>query len=371
MTIAVNTRLNKETQPEGYEGFLFEMLGHLAKGFPEHQFIYIFDQSYNAKQNFAKNVLTIVSGPKTSSVLRLQYWFNYRIPAILRKHKADVLLSMEGICSLRTKIPQCLLLSDLGFLNHPELLKRSHTRFYKKFTPAFLAKAKSIATVSAFSRSLIAGRYKINAEKITVIYPVIDDIFKPIDWEEKEFIKEKYAEGKAYFLFNGDINQRSNLINLLKAFSFFKKRQKSNMLLLIAGNADEGSKKALKTYKLRNEIKLLEHLAKEDLAKITAAAYALVYPVLYADLALPALQAMQCAVPVITADEAGLSSICGKAALYANPGDHEDIAEKMMLVFKDENKANELIKAGNELLQQYEPGKTADLLMQCILKCTN
>jgi glycosyltransferase involved in cell wall biosynthesis len=143
------------------------------------------------------------------------------------------------------------------------------------------------------------------------------------------------------------------------------------MLLLIAGNADEGSKKALKTYKLRNEIKLLEHLAKEDLAKITAAAYALVYPVLYADLALPALQAMQCAVPVITADEAGLSSICGKAALYANPGDHEDIAEKMMLVFKDENKANELVKAGNELLQQYEPGKTADLLMQCILKCTN
>ena len=27
-----------------------------------------------------------------------------------------------------------------------------------------------------------------------------------------------------------------------------------------------------------------------------------------------------------------------------------------MLVFKDEDKAKELVKAGNELLQQYEPG---------------
>lgn len=371
MIIAVNTRLNKETQPEGYEGFLFEMLGHLSRRFPEYKFIYIFDQPYNAKQIFAKNVLTIVAGPKTSSTLRLQYWFNYRIPALLRKHKADVFLSMEDICSLRTKVPQCLLLTGLGFLDHPQLLKRSQARFCKKFTPAFLAKAKSIATVSDFSRSLIADRYKINPESIAVTNPIIDNIFKPIDWEEKEIIKEKYADGKAYFLFSGDVNEHSNLINLLKAFSFFKKRQRSSMLLLIAGNADESFKKALKTYKLRTEVKLLEDLEKEDLAKITAAAYALVYPVLYAVLVLPVLQAMHCAVPVITTNEPALTAVFGEAALYADHDDHEDIAEKMMLVFKDEDKANELVKAGNELLDQYEPGKNTDLLMQCILKAAD
>ena len=371
MTIAVNTRLNKETQPEGYEDFLFELLGHLATRFPQHQFIYIFDRPFDEKLAFAKNVTTVVTGPKTSSILRLQYWFNYKIPAILRKYKADVFLSMEGICSLRTKVPQCLLLSDLSFLNDPQLLKKSQYRFYTKFTSAFLAKANSIATISAFSKSVIADRYKIDAEDIAVINPVIDSIFCPLDWEEKEIIKEKYADGKAYFLFSGDISQRGNLINLLKAFSFFKKRQKSNMLLLIAGDADKAFKTALKTYKLRNEVRLLEHLTKEDLAKITASAYALVYPVFYTDLALPALQAMQSAVPVITSDTAALPSVFGKAALYANPSDHEDIADKMMLIFKDEDKANELVKAGNKLLQQYKPDKTADLLMQYILKCAN
>lgn len=371
MTITVNTRLNKETQPQGYEEFMFEMLGHLATRFPQHQFIYIFDSPHSETSVFSKNVKTIIAGPKTGSMLRLQYWFNYRVPAILRKHKADVFLSMEGICSLRTKVPQCLLLCDLSFLDHQQLLKKSQARFYKKFTPAFLARSKSIATVSSFSRSLIADRYKINVEGITVINPAVDEIFKPLGWEEKEFIKEKYAEGKAYFLFSGYINEHSNLINLLKAFSFFKKRQKSNMLLVIAGVAGESFKKALKTYKLKHEVKLLEHLTKADQAKVTGAAYAMVYPVLHTGLALPALQAMQCAVPVIASDTQAMHSIFGKAALYANPDDHEDIAQKMMLIFKDEGKANELIKAGNELLLQNEPDKNADLLMQCILKCAN
>jgi glycosyltransferase involved in cell wall biosynthesis len=370
MIIAVNTRLNKESQPEGYEGFLFSILDQLSKKNPQHQFIYIFDAP-NKNTVFPENVTPVVAGPKASSSLRLQYWFNYRIPAILRKHKAGVFVSLEGICSLRTKVPQCLLLSDLSFLNYPELLKKSKARFYTKFTAAFLTKSKSIATVSVFSRSLISKRYKINADEIAVINPVIDAIFTPLDWEEKERMKEKYAEGKAYFLFSGGINQRSNLINLLKAFTFFKKRQKSNMQLLITGNADETFKKELKTYKLRDEVKLLEGLDKAELAKITASAYAMVYPVLYDDMALPALQALQCNVPVVISDAGALPAIFGEAALYINPESHEDIAQKMMLVFKDEDKANELVKAGNELMQQYQPGKTADLLMQCILKAAN
>ena len=367
MIIAVNTRLNKETQPEGYEDFMFTILHQLTKKNPQHRFLFIFDSPYDEKINFAENVQPVIAGSKTSNSLRLQYWFNYKIPSVLRKHKADVFISMEGICCLRTKIPQCLLISDLRFLQYPQSIKKSQTRFYKKYTAAFLAKAKSIATVSEYSKKLIADHYKIAKEDIAVVHSGIDDIFKPLDWKEKEIIKEKYAGGKAYFLCSGN----NNLINLLKAFSFFKKRQKSNMMLLIAGNADAIFKKELSTYKYRDEVRLLENLAKEDYAKIMAAAYALVYPVLYTDLALPPLQAMQCGVAVVTSKTEGLPSICSEAALYSNTEDFKDIAENMMLVFKDENKVTELIEAGNKLIQQYRPGKSADLLMQCILKAIN
>lgn len=371
MIIAVNTRLRKEEQPEGYESFLFEILNRLTKKNPQHSFIFIFDKGYDEKLSFGKNVQPIVTGPETSTKLRLQYWLNYKIPAILRKYKAAVFVSMEGTCSLRTKVPQCLLLSDLSFLQQPQLLKKAQAGFYKKNTAAFLAKAKSIATVSEFSRSVIVNQYKINADDITLINAGVNEIFKPIDWEATEIIKEKYTQGKAYFLFSGDINQRSNLINLLKAFSFFKKRQKSNMMLLIAGNANEAFKKELNNYKFKNEVLLLENLQTNELAKITAATYAFVYPVLYTDFALPPLQAMQCGVPVIASNTGALPIICGDAALYCNPYDFKDIAENMMLVFKDEGKAGKLVKAGNAIVKQYQWDRAADLLMQCIFKCAD
>lgn len=354
-------------QPEGYETFLFTMLDHLAGKFPQHQFLYIFDKPYPAKLTFQKNVSPIVAGPKTSNSLRIQYWFNYKIPAVLRKHKADVFVSMEGICSLRTKLPQFLLVSDLSFLQSSSSTKKTAARFYKKYMPAFLAKAKVIAAVSAYSKKAISDQYKIAADNITVIHPDVDKIFKPLEWQEQESIREKYAEGKSYFL----CNTNSNLINLLKAFTFFKKRQKSSMLLLIAGNTDENFKKELKTYKLRSEVILLEYLDNAELSKITASAYAMVQPVLYDDIALPALQALQCQVPLVISETGSLPAIFGDAALYVNPESFEDIAQKMMLVFKDEEGAKGLVKAGNELMTQYRLDKNADLLMQCILNAAN
>ena len=368
MIIAVNTRLRKNEQPDGYEDFLFTCLNQLTKKYPQHQFLFIFDKPYAESLSFAKNVLPIIAGPQTSNSLRLQYWFNFKIPALLRKHKADVFVSMEGICSLRTKKPQCVLITDLGFLHQPALQKKWLVGFYKKFTPAFLAKAKTIVTVSEFAKSTLINHYKIDVARVDVIYPGVDEIFKPVDWDEKEIIKEKKADGKAYFLFSGDINANSNHINLLKAFSFFKKRQKSNMMLLIAGRADEQIVKDLKTYKFRDEVKLLEKLSIEELAKITAAAYTLVYPVLYSDLALPALQAMQSQTPVITSNTGALPSICGQAALYCNPMDFKDIAENMMLIFKDEDKAKKLVAAGKVQIQKHDWDNAAAILMQSIQK---
>ena len=376
MIVAVNTRFLAEGGPEDVGNFIFDpiaigCLSRLTEKFPQHQFIYIFDKPFNKNLIFAKNVTTIITGPETKNTLLLQYWFNYKIPAVLRKHKADVFISMDGICSLRTKLPQCLFIHDLSFLQYPQLLKKAQVRFFKKFTSKFLAKAKSIATVSQFSKSVIVDQYKISADKIDVVYSGINEIFKPIIPEEKETIKEKYTEGKEYFFSPGNNNLNSNLINLLKAFSFFKKRQKSNMMLLIAGKTDEPFKKDLETFKFRNEVRLLENLSKEELAKITAAAYAMVHPVFFDAVAMTPLQAMQCEVPVVSSNTGALPELCGNAALYFNPEDFKDIAEKMMLVFKDENKAKELVKTGRIQSKFYYWDKTAGLLWQSLLKAVN
>jgi glycosyltransferase involved in cell wall biosynthesis len=202
----------------------------------------------------------------------------------------------------------------------------------------------------------------------------VNTLFIPADWRQKEKIKDQYSTGKEYFLYSGTIDTQHNLINLLKAFSFFKKRQKSNMQLILASTAgikDAVFTKSLASYKYRTEVQLLERCSMETLAAVTAAAYALVYPVLYEGFCTSAAEAMQCGTPVITTNSSSLPEICGDAALYANSSDFNDIADKMMLLFKDEDKRNELIIKGLQQATQFNREKTAVRIWELLADSTN
>lgn len=98
-----------------------------------------------------------------------------------------------------------------------------------------------------------------------------------MEWEEREQIKEKYAGGTEYFLYAASIYPVDPLILLLKAFSYFKRWQQSNMKLIVAGATNrktEKLKEKLATYKYREDVILIENPAAEALIELTAGAYA-------------------------------------------------------------------------------------------------
>src|SRR5205085_4449722 len=132
--------------------------------------------------------------------------------------------SCDGFCSLRTKTPQCIVIHDLAFLHYPDFNKRSHISYIKRNMPRFIRKAKTIATVSAFSRQDLIKNYPVGPQKIDVVYSAAKDIFKPLSEEQKIATKEEHTNAKEYFIYAGAIHPRKNLMNLLKAFSLFKKR---------------------------------------------------------------------------------------------------------------------------------------------------
>lgn len=370
MIIAVNTRFLLADYLEGYGYFIFENLKRITANHPEHEFIFIFDRTYEQQFVFGKNVKPVVTGPPARHPLLWKFWYDVKIPALLKKHRADVFVSPDGFCSLATKVPQCLVVHDLAFLHYPSFNQRAHLRFYKKYTGKFLQKAASIATVSAFSKQDILKNYPVDAGKLRIVYSAASDIFQPLPVPDKEEVKNKYSAGREYFVYAGSIHPRKNLINLLKAFSVFKKRQQSNMKLLLAGRLawKYGSfTESLRYYKYRDDVVLTGYVEKKELARIMGAAYALVYPSLHEGFGVPVLEAMQCDVPVITSSGSAMEEIAGDAALYADAGDHQAIAEKMMLVYKDEELRKELISKGRERAHQYKWDKTAELLWQSIL----
>lgn len=369
MRIAVNTIFLQKDQLEGYGHYANEVLSRMVKQHPEHEFIFLFDRPYDQKFVYAENITPLVIPPQARHPLAFKYWYDVKVPLALRSAKADVWVQPFGFASITTKIPQVLLVHDLAFKHYPQFLPWYHRRYYQWFTPAFLRKAAIVVTVSDFTRSDILAKYPMPPQKIRVVKGAARDIFTPVSWQEKEQVKDGYADGREYFLFTGGIHPRKNLLNLLKAFSLFKKWQHSNMKLLVAGRLawqyDEVLTK-LKTYKYRNDVVLLDYLPEEQLARVTAAAYALVYPSYFEGFGLPLLEAMQSEVPVIASNTSSMPEIGGDAALYADPADPNAIAKHMLNLYRDETLRARLVAAGKEQAARFSWDTAAEQLWQII-----
>lgn len=372
MRIAVNTRFLLKEYLEGYGYFIYETFRRIVHNHPEHEFIFIFDRAYDPKFVFAENIKPVVIGPPARHPLLWKLWYDIKIPSALKKYKADVFVSCDGFCSLATNVPQCIVLHDLSFLHYPAFNKKSHTIFYKKYTPKFFEKAKCIATVSEFSKKDILHHYKnVQGSKIDVVYSGVKEIFRPVDEHEKKLIKEKYTAGKEFFIYVGAIHPRKNLENLLKAFSVFKKRQQSGMKLLLAGRLAwkyEPFMEKLKTYKYRDDVVMTGYLDDLELCKVLGSAYAMVYASLLEGFGVPVLEAMRCEVPVITSANSSMQEITHNAALYSDPSNFNDIADKMMLLYKDENLRKKMTQKGKEIADQYSWDRTAEAVWQTVLK---
>lgn len=366
MLIAVNTRLHQNQQPTGYKNLMYQLITNISLKYPQHQFIFITDKENVSEQKLQKNSKIIIAGPTTTNNISLQYWINFKLPKLLKQYRADVFISPELLCSLRTKIPQCMLITGYGLLPQIKLQKKWLSSLYKRNITSFLGKANGIGASSEFVKTILVKQYGINAQKICLVRLPINKKFIPLKWELQEKIKDKYTEGKSYFLFNTNLDDDSNHINLLKAFSFFKTRLKTNMQLLMVCKSTPKFTKELSSYKWRSQVKLLENITIDELAEITAGAYAVVHPVQNDILAIPVLQAMQCKVPVITADNEIMQSICEDAAFYCNTAQFTDIAHQMMKVYKEEEIVKQKVNSAAIIIQKHEGSRSTDALMKLI-----
>ena len=369
MRIAVNTRFLQKNRLEGYGYFIQELMQRITIKHPEHQFLFLFDRDFDKSFIYNTNINSKVIGPKARHPLSFKYWYDVQLSRAAKKFKADVIVSLDGFCSLTSSIPQILAVHDLAYLHYPDFIPWYHLWFYKLYQKKFLQKAKHIVTVSEFSKQDIINNFKIPAEKISVVPNGIRNNFKPLSYEQKDNIKNEYTLGNEYFLAVGGIHPRKNILQLLKSFSQFKKWQQSNMKLVIAGRLAWQSEifiEKLKSYKYRNDVVLTGYINDNTLADLMGSAYALVYPSLFEGFGVPIIEAMQSGTPVITSNTSSMPEVGGDAVLYANPNDVDDLAKQMMLIYKDENLRSNLIEKGLIRSKQFSWDASAEQLWKKI-----
>ena len=366
MRIFVNTGVLLHDGSEDYHYFLKQVLKIVIDRNREHEFI-ILSHDADARSFSADNVTHVKMRNILGHWLAVKVWYDLKLPAILKKHKADLFISFEGFCSLTTAIPQFILFNPA--LSDSPAPGGLRSLFYKRFMRKALNKAKTVICFCDFRKKDVMLRYFISDSKLAVVYPSVKETFRPVDEDVKEEVRVKFCDGKNYFAYAGTMQKREELFNILKAFSAFKKRQKSDWKLLLMGSVHQYDRKfmdSLATYKYRSDVVVAKNDDEDERVNLIGSAYAVICAVHSESTVFPLLQSMKCGVPVITADTAAGKEVSGGDALYFDPEDSENIAQLMMTIYKDESFRSTLIEKGKLTAMKYTFDKSATLFRECI-----
>ena len=336
---------------EEYADFLEEAFGKLAAQYSMHRFCFLSGSVANSPT--LPNVQWIKK-PGTRNLIARWWWYQVQLPHQLKKLDVDHFIGAEGWFSRRGPCTQSLVLPH-GFFTLSGSPGLRPGAFHLK-------KAGAIAVLVQDVKALLVQNHRLPSEKIHIVPTAVPDHFVPLEYGPAEEVRAQYTGGSAYFVCTG-VAGRDSITWVLKAFSRFKKRQKSSMKLVVVGYNDAAMKQPLMQYRFRQDVVLLSNLETEEEARLYGAAYALVDGGRGRSRT-TLIKALQCGIPVLTI--AANHSLLQEAALYFEPEDQLQLAEQMMLVYKDENARARIIENGNILAAGHSWEKCTSALWACI-----
>ena len=154
---------------------------------------------------------------------------------------------------------------------------------------------------------------------------------------------------RPYFIHVGNIKPYKNLRRLIEAFLSIRDRVPHDLVIvgkrdgLITGESPEFFNMVSRA---EDRIHLTGFVSHEQLLSLVAHADALIMPSLYEGFGLPPIEAMAAGTPVAVARVASLPEVCGNAALYFDPMQVSDIAEKLVLIGSDQELRQQLRNRG-------------------------
>jgi len=374
MIIAVNTRLLIQGKLEGIGWFTRETLSRITRDHPEHQFLFIFDRPYANEFVFSENVTPIVLSPPTRHPFLWYLWFEFQIPRILKKHKADLFFSPDGYLSLSTRVRQLAAIHDINFAHRPKDLPWLTAKYYNYFFPRFARKARRIVTVSFFSKEDLLRTYKIGSDKIDVVYNGVNTLYTPTSELEKGNAKIRYSDGKEYFLFIGSLHPRKNISGLLRAYDAFRTSVETDTKLVIIGESMFKSSDIELTYegmRYKDDVIFTGRLSNEELHQVLGASLALTFVPFFEGFGIPVIEAMNAGVPVICSNTTSLPEVGGHAVLYVDPFSLNQIRDAMIKIYQEKEFREILIEKGFLQKEKFSWDKTAELLWGSIQICVN
>ena len=369
--IAVNTQHLLKDKMEGIGWFAHETLSRITRNHPEHEFLFIFDRSWDETFIYAENVTPVKTFVPSRHPLLWFWHYEVDIPGILKKHKPDLFFSPDGWISLKTLVPTVDVIHDINFIHRPSDFPFWVKKYYNRYFPRFAQKATRLITVSEFSKQDIIETLNVPADKVDVAYNGCNSSYTGLTDDVKQEVRNKFSEGCPYFVYVGSRNPRKNIAGLLDAFEQFKETDEQNYKLVFVGDP-MWSKSYLsgrvERMKYKNDLVFTGRLSTEVLQLILASADALTLVSFSEGFGIPVIEAMYCDIPVICSKVASLPEVAGDAALFVNPYSVDEICNAMKKIASYPELRKSMVIKGRQQREKFSWDNTALKVWESIEK---
>ena len=284
------------------------------------------------------------------------------------KNNLDVFFSPTHYLPLFSVVPSVVSIFDLSYLKYPELFKKKDLYQLKIWGRYSIKRAKAVITISESSKNAIIEEYKLASDKVHVVYPGIKELINNREINMTD-LQKKYGIKKNFILFVGTIQPRKNIARMVEAIS-----QIPELELIVVGKKGwqyEGILDSPRKFGVENRVKFLEFVPDEELSELYKNAICFVLPSLYEGFGLPILEAMKYGCPVVTSNTSSLPEDGGDAALYFDPEDSSDIAEKIKKLLSDDKFREDMIEKGYKQAKKFSWEKAAKETLHVLKEVAN
>ncbi len=353
--------------------------------------------------------------PKINKI-KLDYFFspNFNFTSLPANKRR---VSMDATLHDFVKSKSILTIHDLSFEFFPQFFSFKQRLWHWAINPKRQCqKADTIITPSENTKRDIVDIYKINPEKIKVIYPGVNlhttqtpvvipnpirtgeeslhsKLSFPQQRESRQFepdtgfplaagmttdrdpssvrtslgmtnteeVRKKYNLPHKFILFLGTVEPRKNIIDLIEAFEQLCKTT-LNYSLVIAGHKGWNDKEIYQKFNsspVKDKIKLIGSVDAADKTTLYSMSELFVYPSFYEGFGFPVAEAMACGIPVITSNRSSLPEIAGNAAYLVNPNRPNELAQALIEMTKNEKLRERFKHLGLEQAKKFSWNKAA------------